>query len=73
MSAHAFVMNFGRKTESAARVSQDDGRSVGLGLGLSMIHSSSDVIVLDQPAFSRSGSALFDLGAEPLVVVYRTC
>ena len=34
------------------------------------IHPSGDVIVLDQLAFSRGGPALFDLGAEPFVVVH---
>ena len=36
-----------------------------------MLDPGGDVIVLDQPAFTCGGSALFDLGAEPLVVVYR--
>jgi hypothetical protein len=39
---------------------------------ISLIHSSSNVIVLEQLPFTRSGSPLFDLGTEPLVVVYRT-
>jgi hypothetical protein len=34
------------------------------------IHPSSDVIVLDQPAFSCGGPTLFELGAEPLIVVH---
>jgi hypothetical protein len=36
-----------------------------------MIDPSSNVIVLEQPAFACGGAALFDLGAEPLVVVQR--
>ena len=35
------------------------------------IHPSGHVIVLDQPAFTRGGPALFHLGTEPLVVVHR--
>jgi len=36
-----------------------------------MLDPSSDIIVLDQPTFSRRNAACFDFGAEPLVVVHR--
>ena len=41
------------------------------GSGSSMIDPSSNVIVLEQPAFACGGAALFDLSAEPVVVVHR--
>src|SRR5947208_1757690 len=50
-------------------------RRIGLrslsGSGSSMLDPSSDVIMLEQPAFTGSGAALFNLRAEPLVVVDR--
>ena len=38
---------------------------------ISPIHASSDVIMLEQPALARRRPTLFDLGPEPLVVIYR--
>ena len=35
------------------------------------IRPSSNVIVLDQPAFTCGGAALFDFAAEPLVMIHR--
>jgi hypothetical protein len=38
---------------------------------LRVIHASSNVILLDQPAFASGGATPFDFGAKPLFVVYR--
>jgi hypothetical protein len=37
-----------------------------------MFDPGSNINVLEEPAFACDGASLFDLGAEPVVVVHRT-
>lgn len=38
---------------------------------IATVQPSRDIVVLKQPAFASSGATSFDLGAKPLIVVYR--